>query len=89
MKSRKNPDVVLRIDDEMTTMNWLKNFKRKLNMNKLDYKDNEYESSDFDPLNIVVHDSIKDKKKDIKIYDKTRNKQNHKFQDMDFNTLEV
>lgn len=71
----------------MTTMNWLRNFKQKLKPYKLDYKDNEYESSDFDPLNIVVHDSIKDKKKDAKVKDPSRRKPS--FKNIDFGILEV
>ena len=69
MKAKKN-NVVLRIDDQMSTMDWLKKFKRKLDTDKLDYKDNEYESSGFDPLNIVISERIQDKKKDNKLQDK-------------------
>ena len=30
----------------------------------MNYKDNEYESSGFDPVNLVKQDSIHDKRKD-------------------------
>lgn len=61
MRPKKSGQIILKIDDEMSTMYWLRNFKRKLKPEKLEYRDNEYESSGFDPLNIKIHDSIKDK----------------------------
>lgn len=68
-------------------MDWLKKFKRKLDTDKLDYKDNEYESSGFDPLNIVISDVIQDKRKDIKLHDKLQKKAS--FRDKDLKSLEV
>lgn len=64
-----------------------KSFKRKLDTDKLDYKDNEYESSGFDPLNIVVSDAIQDKRKDTKLHEKLQKKAS--FRDKDLRSLEV
>jgi hypothetical protein len=78
---------VLKIDDQMSTMDWLKKFKNKLDTDKLEYKDNEYESSGFDPLNIVTSEGVQDKKKDINLRDKEQQKAS--FKNIDLKCLEV
>jgi len=86
-RPKRSSKIILRIDDEMATMDWLKNFKRNLKFEKLEYKDNEYESSGFDPLNIVIHDSKKENKKDIQVLDVLKKKQS--LNNFDFHSFEV
>lgn len=83
----KERGVSLKIDDAMSSMNWLKKFRSTLDDDKLEYKDNEYESSEFDPLNLNIQDSTNDSKKDIRANNK--NKEKHSFKDLDFDSLTV
>lgn len=53
----KHDGVVLKIDDDMLTMRWLKRFKQSLKDDKLQYQDNEYDSSGFNAVNLNVQDS--------------------------------
>lgn len=53
----RHDGVVLKIDDDMLTMRWLKKFKHSLKADKLQYQDNEYDSSGFNAINLNVQDS--------------------------------
>ena len=61
-KKKHDNGIVLKIDNGMHQMEWLKKFKRSLSDEKLDYADNEYDSSGFNPINIKIQDSIKSRK---------------------------
>lgn len=81
MKTKTN-GVQLYIDDKMRSMNWLKKFNKKYVDTNPNYEYNE--SSGFDPRNLCIQDSIKDKKI------KTAIRQDKKsFKDVDFGILNV
>ena len=46
----------------MHQMNWLKKFNQHLSDTKLNYDDNEYDSSGFNPVNLKLQDNIKSRK---------------------------
>ena len=66
----KHDGVVLKIDDDMLTMRWLKKFKRSLKEDKLQYNDNEYDCSGFNALNLNVWDSNDKESSDSELINK-------------------
>ena len=61
-----------------SSSNGLRNLNNSLGYDKLNYADNEYDSSGFNPINLKTQDSIRNKK----LYDNNENdslKQNSKL----------